>query len=159
MSKKDYEAPLEYTAATKNESMSKSLHHVTWRVAYNYPNAPLEISVEFTTVSEWLDRTTTVDKISSTIDCDSVSIKKLKNGDMQLVATAQYPQTANIYGAEPVIVQNNIFNRFKNYISTKYSTGPGVDLGYRNFKLDCDDDKKIFKLSVIFTNKLSLSNV
>lgn len=152
-SKKDYEAPCEFAVEALNKTgMKNVLHHVNWKVNYNYPNAPLEISVEFVTVSEWIDKTTTIDKIASTIECDMVSIKKLKNGNMQLIITAPYPPTALIYGSEHIIKNNNIFERFENLLKARYSTGDGVvDKGYRNFKLDLDDEKKIFKISVIFT--------
>lgn len=154
MGKKDYEAPCEFAvSAFEKDDMKSTLHHVNWKVKYNYPNAPLEITVEFITVSEWIDNSSTIETVSSTIECDSVSIKKLKSGDMQLILTAPYPQTALIYGTDHIIVKNNIFTRFENMIKSKYNTSTSLDKGFRNFKLDCDDEKKVFKISVIFTRK------
>lgn len=159
MDKKDYEAPCEFAVnAFDNDDMKKTLHHVNWEVNYNYPNSPLEVSVEFTTVSEYIDKSSTRETISSVIECDSVSIKKLKTGDMQLMLVAPYPQTALIYGTEHIIKHNNIFARFENLLKTKYTTSKNVETGFKNFKLTCDDEKKIFKISVVFTKKFEFSN-
>jgi len=158
MGKKDYEAPCEFAvSAFNNDDMKKTLHHVNWKINYNYPNSPLEVSVEFTTVSEWIDKTSCIETIASTIECDSVSIKKLKTGDMQLALTAPYPQTALIYGTEHIIKKNNIFARFETLLKEKYNTSKSVDKGYRNFKLYCDDEKKVYKISVIFTKKIEIN--